>query len=64
MSAWLAFRLEEKKQFIHVINNIFDLDDDAPLAQALAQNNISRIRDLINYPEENLASITYFDGSV
>lgn len=59
MSTRTARRAQEKLELKHVLTVVLDLDDDAPLVQAMEQLYITRIQDLICYPEDDITKLSY-----
>ncbi|MEL7196229.1 MAG: reverse transcriptase domain-containing protein [Bacteroidota bacterium] len=56
-------RAQEKMDLQHVLTVVLDLDDDAPLVQAVEQLYISRVQDLICYPEDDITKLSYFNST-
>ena len=48
---------------VHVLKEVFDLDDDDPLSKSLSEQHLTDIRDLMSYSFEQVQEFTYKDDT-
>ena len=56
-------RAAGKAALVHVLKQVFDLDDDDPLSKSLAEQHLTDIRDLMSYSFEQVQDFTFKDDT-